>query len=212
MIERVKKDRVVFLTTHSMEEADVLADRIGVMADGQLTAIGSGLRLKKKYGKGMKLSLFAPRARHEEVGARVLDLWRELLPGRVIPSKAGASEAALAYQLPRLDDQRLLVPFFEALEDWSEAGDLGLTNLSVGLSTLEDVFLELSKQAEARAEARAAAKKAQREETRAPAAVGGGAAAEKEKGEKDAGALNRASLFETASGARPSPRSPSSPP
>jgi len=35
-IERIKQDRAVVLTTHSMEEADILGDRIGIMAKGML--------------------------------------------------------------------------------------------------------------------------------------------------------------------------------
>lgn len=34
MIKAMKHNRVVILTTHAMEEADVLADRIAVMAEG----------------------------------------------------------------------------------------------------------------------------------------------------------------------------------
>ena len=63
MIERVKKGRCIVLTTHSMEEADVLADRIAVMADGQLVAIGAPLHLKAKFGAGLRLTMFVPAAR-----------------------------------------------------------------------------------------------------------------------------------------------------
>lgn len=40
------------LTTHSMEEADVLADRIAIMAEGHLAAVGTSLELKAQYGVG----------------------------------------------------------------------------------------------------------------------------------------------------------------
>lgn len=40
------------LTTHSMEEADILADRIAIMAEGQLAAVGTSLELKAQYGAG----------------------------------------------------------------------------------------------------------------------------------------------------------------
>jgi ABC-type multidrug transport system ATPase subunit len=41
MIQRIKKGRSIVLTTHSMEEADALGDRIGIMSHGTLIAIGS---------------------------------------------------------------------------------------------------------------------------------------------------------------------------
>lgn len=52
IIERAKRQRAVILTTHSMEEADVLADRIAIMARGSLRCIGSALHLKQKFGAG----------------------------------------------------------------------------------------------------------------------------------------------------------------
>lgn len=34
LIQRMKKNRIIILTTHAMEEADVLSDRIAVIVDG----------------------------------------------------------------------------------------------------------------------------------------------------------------------------------
>ena len=45
------------LTTHFMDEADVLGDRIAIMADGRLQCVGSSLFLKNKYGVGYQLSI-----------------------------------------------------------------------------------------------------------------------------------------------------------
>jgi ABC-type multidrug transport system ATPase subunit len=38
-----------------MEEADILGDRIGIMARGRLRAIGSSIRLKQKFGAGYQV-------------------------------------------------------------------------------------------------------------------------------------------------------------
>ena len=43
--------RTLLLSTHHMDEADVLADRIAIMAAGSLTCVGTPLFLKNKYGK-----------------------------------------------------------------------------------------------------------------------------------------------------------------
>lgn len=40
-----------------MEEADILGDRIGIMARGRLCCLGSGLHLKQKFGSGYRLSI-----------------------------------------------------------------------------------------------------------------------------------------------------------
>ena len=51
------KGRAVLLTTHSMEEADTLCSRIGIMVKGRLCSIGSQSQLKSKHGDGFRLSL-----------------------------------------------------------------------------------------------------------------------------------------------------------
>ncbi len=40
MVKNLKKDKVIVLTTHAMEEAEALADRIVVVAGGELKCIG----------------------------------------------------------------------------------------------------------------------------------------------------------------------------
>lgn len=57
MLKECKKDRIVVLTTHYMDEADILGDRIGIMANGKLTCLGSSLFLKNKFGVGYNLTL-----------------------------------------------------------------------------------------------------------------------------------------------------------
>ena len=57
VIEGCKAGRCVVLTTHSMEEADILGDRIAIMAKGRLRCIGTALHLKKKFGAGFVISM-----------------------------------------------------------------------------------------------------------------------------------------------------------
>ena len=52
IIENAKRGRAIVLTTHSMEEADILSDRIGIMAKGRLRCIGTSIRLKSRFGTG----------------------------------------------------------------------------------------------------------------------------------------------------------------
>lgn len=55
IIERAKQGRAIILTTHSMEEADILGDRIAIMARGNLRCLGTSLRLKQKFGAGYQV-------------------------------------------------------------------------------------------------------------------------------------------------------------
>ena len=51
IIRDLKKRRTIILTTHYMEEAEELSDRIGVMRDGHLLAVGTAKELKEKTGE-----------------------------------------------------------------------------------------------------------------------------------------------------------------
>lgn len=57
VIEKMKQDRVIILTTHDMTEANVLSDLIGVMNHGQLTCLGTAVDLKREYGSGYYLNV-----------------------------------------------------------------------------------------------------------------------------------------------------------
>jgi len=50
LIRRLKGRITVILTTHYMEEAEALSDRIGIMKDGQLLAVGTAAELKARTG------------------------------------------------------------------------------------------------------------------------------------------------------------------
>lgn len=60
VIEKAKKGRVIVLTTHAMEEADTLGDRIAIMSRGRLHCIGTSLHLKVAYGTGYSVDITAP--------------------------------------------------------------------------------------------------------------------------------------------------------
>ena len=45
------------MTTHYMDEADILGDRICIMAEGNVQCCGSSLFLKNKFGVGYNLVL-----------------------------------------------------------------------------------------------------------------------------------------------------------
>lgn len=77
MIEALKKDRIVILTTHSMEEADTLGDKIAIMALGRLRAVGTSLHLKNRYGVGYHINLVVDPQNTEKVKEKV----RSMLKG-----------------------------------------------------------------------------------------------------------------------------------
>ena len=54
-ISREKKQSAVILTTHSMEEAEALCNKMGIMVKGEFKCFGSATRIKDKYGTGFEV-------------------------------------------------------------------------------------------------------------------------------------------------------------
>lgn len=54
---KFRQGRTIILTTHHMDEADVLGDRIAIISNGKLQCCGSSLFLKNYYGSGYYLTL-----------------------------------------------------------------------------------------------------------------------------------------------------------
>ena len=47
----------MILTTHLMEEAEILSDRIGLIVKGELKCLGTQYKIKREYGGGFKLAI-----------------------------------------------------------------------------------------------------------------------------------------------------------
>lgn len=60
IIERMRSDRCVILTTHAMDEAEALCSRIGIMAQGSLKCIGTQKELRERYGSTYELTFTVP--------------------------------------------------------------------------------------------------------------------------------------------------------
>ena len=58
ILERIKCDgRTLVLTTHHLDEAEILADRVAIMAGGKLLACGKSEYIKENFGEGYTLEL-----------------------------------------------------------------------------------------------------------------------------------------------------------
>ncbi|KAK3843110.1 MAG: hypothetical protein J3R72DRAFT_119764 [Linnemannia gamsii] len=115
-IEKFKQGRIIILTTHSMEEADILGDRICVMAHGRLRAIGNSIHLKNKFGAGYRISLMTDPANTEYVKSQI----ESRVPGCVLKDD---SAGALLYQFPPTSMSSI-----PALVKWLESVDGGTSS------------------------------------------------------------------------------------
>lgn len=55
------------MTTHSMEEVDLLSDKIVILVDGTSRCVGSSLKLKNLYGEGYKVNMICDTSDTKEV-------------------------------------------------------------------------------------------------------------------------------------------------
>jgi ABC-2 type transport system ATP-binding protein len=66
-IEKLKGSMTIILTTHYMEEAAALSDRIGTMAKGKLKAVGTAAELMESTNTKSLEDAFISLATNEEV-------------------------------------------------------------------------------------------------------------------------------------------------
>lgn len=133
-----KRGRTILLSTHCLDEADVLGDRIAIMSNGALRTVGSSFFLKQKFGTGYRITCEKSRGFNSK---SVLNVFKEF-----------ASDTRVEHENDReitfIVDERKL-PIFEkmlkALEDRSK--DLKIPSFGCNLSSLEDVFIKLGSEA-----------------------------------------------------------------
>jgi len=49
-LQKFRGEKTILISTHNMEEADILGDRIAIMHTGRLRSYGTSMFLKKQYG------------------------------------------------------------------------------------------------------------------------------------------------------------------
>jgi len=57
MLKKYKKDRIILMTTHYMDEADIIGDQIAIMAEGRVKCAGSNVFLKNRLGAGYNINI-----------------------------------------------------------------------------------------------------------------------------------------------------------
>ncbi|CAF5199946.1 unnamed protein product, partial [Rotaria magnacalcarata] len=55
LILKYKPGRTIVLSTHHLDEADLLCDRLAIISSGELQCVGTTMHLKHKYGEGYNL-------------------------------------------------------------------------------------------------------------------------------------------------------------
>jgi ABC-2 type transport system ATP-binding protein len=120
-----EEDVTVFLTTQYLEEADVLADRVGIIDQGRIVAEGTPAALKAEIGRPSVEAIPADPADRDAV-ARTLEHFGRPVPGspKGVAVRLDGGEEALADVVRALDVE-----------------GLHLEHLQLHAPTLDDVFL-----------------------------------------------------------------------
>lgn len=122
----VDRGVTILLTTHYLEEADRLADRVAVLDHGRLIAEGTPDELKQRIpGSHVRLRFADPQA---------LDAAALALPGSI------RDDDALALRVPSDGDARSLRDLLDRLD----AATVEVERLSIHTPDLDDVFLALT--------------------------------------------------------------------
>ncbi len=118
--------KTIFLTTHFMDEAQALADRLAIIADGQIVASGTADELIGATSAATRIRFRLP-------------------DGAVPPEATGARVAGSAWEIESDAPTRTL----NLLTGWALETDTTIGDLEVSRRSLEDVYLQLTADAEA---------------------------------------------------------------
>ncbi|CAG9584632.1 unnamed protein product [Danaus chrysippus] len=133
LLQREKKGRTMILTTHFMDEADVLGDRIAIMSGGRLQCVGTPYFLKKHYGIGYKLTI----VKRDNCNVNdVTQFFKPFVPDIRENTNIGSE---LTYILPNEHVNK----FPDMLKKFEEEKDnLKISSYGLSVTSLEEVFMK----------------------------------------------------------------------
>ncbi|KAI8537563.1 hypothetical protein RHMOL_Rhmol09G0033700 [Rhododendron molle] len=138
VVMRAKKERAILLTTHSMDEAEHLCDRLGIFVDGRLQCIGNAKQLKARYGGFYVFTITTSSDNEQEI---------ERLVRRISPNanKTYHLSGTQKFELPK--NEVKIADVFEVVE--VAKSNFIVQAWGIADTTLEDVFIKVACGAEA---------------------------------------------------------------
>ncbi|XP_027203135.2 phospholipid-transporting ATPase ABCA3-like [Dermatophagoides pteronyssinus] len=129
-----KMGRVIIISTHFMEEADILGDRIAIMDFGSLRCYGSSLFLKKHFGAGY----------HLRMEKRSTDIDSDLIKKIVLDHIDGAKmESSVGIELTFSLPNEQISKFGALLRRIETELNDQIVNYGISITTMEEVFLKV---------------------------------------------------------------------
>ncbi len=138
LIQRHKLNRTIILTTHFMDEADALCDRIAILNSGTVVCSGSPAFLKNKFGHGFKLQIIKSKVKPFDFSGLQTLLGLHLESGYQIETDI-ASEMTIGLSS---EDGYILPAFLSKINENKDV--LGVDSFGISSTTIEEVFLKMS--------------------------------------------------------------------
>ena len=130
LLREQRGGRTIVLTTHFLDEAEILSDRIAIMAEGKLRCVGSPLFLKDHFSTGYSLALTKQVAGAFDT-ASLLGWAQDYVPGAAL---VGETSREVQVRLPG-DDLEAFRKLFEMLEP--KLREFGVRDYGATCTTLE---------------------------------------------------------------------------
>ncbi len=134
ILKRSSSNKIIVLTTHFMEEASILGNRIGIVSQGKLKCCGTSLFLIERFGKTISLTIAKDRKAEDD---KIINFITERIKG--VEYEVLSEE--ILFKIPK-NDQINLKDFFSDLD--ANLEDLQIKSYGASMPTLEDVFLNIS--------------------------------------------------------------------
>ena len=137
-LKEFKKDKIIILTTHSLDEAEYLGDRIGIMSNGHFICSGTSSYLKTKYPCGFNLnlllnsSIFNENYKHQ--------LYNQL--NKYEPNLEIKISSKGLFSVNIQSNNKNIKEIFDVIE--ANKAEYGIEDYTVSSTSLEDVFLKLN--------------------------------------------------------------------
>eukprot|EP01117_Protostelium_nocturnum_P000274 TRINITY_DN1033_c1_g1_i5.p1 TRINITY_DN1033_c1_g1~~TRINITY_DN1033_c1_g1_i5.p1 ORF type:complete len:1679 (+),score=514.57 TRINITY_DN1033_c1_g1_i5:100-5136(+) len=144
IIKGMKVGRTIILTTHYMDEADYLSDRIGIMKDGSLMCCGNSTFLKDALNTGDQVRIVVDN-RFSQVELEQLRTISSKLVKSSLLSDMDWQSRTCTLTLPPAE--RASYPSLLSLleEDIRSKGNLRLKSFGITMASLEDVFIKVTR-------------------------------------------------------------------
>jgi len=134
LLLKLRRDRTVLITTHFMEEADVLGDRIAIMDHGRVKCYGTTLFLKRIYGTGYQLTVM-------KSPQNAVDPITDTVKSTVVTAEVKSIHSTqVVYSIPQ-EYASSLPAMFAALE--AKKPEFGIEGMGISCTTMEEVFLKV---------------------------------------------------------------------